>query len=255
VRENAGRFVANAKIAPPAGQAQYKVNSATSPTLPERSFSFYRNLVRRSAIHPIESIPADIANGRCGTSGRVPAAEAERPLSVQELVLHSAVRAARLQDHRRRGVISAGYRRALFTILPKLNRQHSPKLGSSGSQPGHRRNFRSRASGTRVAVVPSAPRQTVGRQRPLRRCSSASFLLRTCGGSADNGRRAGLRHDSHRVPCIYSIATFHAAARKGASGAIDAASGNTLSRLKADVAEPITLVRLVGGSLSLRPGR
>jgi hypothetical protein len=51
---------------------------------------------------------------------------------------------AALQDHRRRGVISTGYRPALFTDPAKLNRQHSPKLGSSGSRPGHRRNFRSR---------------------------------------------------------------------------------------------------------------
>ena len=44
------------------------------------------------------------------------------------------------------------------------------------------------------------------------------------------------------------IATFHAAARAAASGAMDAASGNTLSRLKADVGELSTLVRVLSAS-------
>jgi hypothetical protein len=34
-------------------------------------------------IHLTEPIGTGVANGRCGASGRVPAAEAERPLSVQ----------------------------------------------------------------------------------------------------------------------------------------------------------------------------
>jgi hypothetical protein len=37
-----------------------------SQTLPERSFSFYRNLLRRSAIHPTEPLSTGITNGRCG---------------------------------------------------------------------------------------------------------------------------------------------------------------------------------------------
>jgi len=44
------------------------------------------------------------------------------------------------------------------------------------------------------------------------------------------------------------IATFHAAARAAASAAMDAASANTLSRLKADVEELSTLVRALSAS-------
>ena len=47
---------------------------------------------------------------------------------------------------------------------------------------------------------------------------------------------------------LIQIATFHAAARATASGAMDAASGNTLSRLKADMAELSTVVRVLSAS-------
>ena len=47
------------------------------------------------------------------------------------------------------------------------------------------------------------------------------------------------------------IATFHAAARAAASAAMDAASANTLNRLKADVSELSSLVRVLSSNPSL----
>src|SRR5947209_1541431 len=49
------------------------------------------------------AIPTGIANGRCGASGRVPAAEAERPLSVQsgDLRGDAGQRAKRAEDRDR----------------------------------------------------------------------------------------------------------------------------------------------------------
>jgi hypothetical protein len=47
------------------------------------------------------------------------------------------------------------------------------------------------------------------------------------------------------------LATFHAAARAAAAAAMDAASANTLSRLKAEVSELSSLVRVLSTNPSL----